>query len=220
MDPNCKPVHARAHTVLRSVEQQLQQSREIIRLVVIGVLQKDFSSGCNYLYPTSEIPEKKRKQHNKCCYWFQREQHSNYCWNVSHFLFQRLGTWSVQWKGYLYFIIGFTYGLSSHQNRCWCSKTVYNCISMSHGKIQIQTYTHEYQDCLDPDVFQKVVSNLVQDMEYVRLNSYPVYLLILTNSSIKDHLLKLEMVLARLSTSEFLVSEWQYPIFKSKTFAE
>jgi hypothetical protein len=27
MDPNCKPIHARAYTVSRSVEQQLQQKQ-------------------------------------------------------------------------------------------------------------------------------------------------------------------------------------------------
>jgi hypothetical protein len=30
MDPNCKPIHARAYTVPTSVEQQLQQSKEIV----------------------------------------------------------------------------------------------------------------------------------------------------------------------------------------------
>jgi hypothetical protein len=40
-------------------------------------------------------------------------------------------------------------------------------------------------------------------------------LLILTNSSFKDHLLKLEMVLARLSTSGMRVN-----VSKSKLFAE
>jgi hypothetical protein len=40
MDPNCKPIHARADTVPRSVEQQLQQSKEIVRLVDIGVLEE------------------------------------------------------------------------------------------------------------------------------------------------------------------------------------
>jgi hypothetical protein len=44
MDPNCKPIHARADTVPRSVEQQLQQGKEIIRLVDIGVLEEDYSS--------------------------------------------------------------------------------------------------------------------------------------------------------------------------------
>jgi dihydroorotate dehydrogenase len=50
-----------------------------------------------------------------------------------------------------------------------------------------------------PDVFQNVMSKLVQDMEYVK--TYLDDLLILSNSSFKDHLLKLEMVLARLSTA-------------------
>jgi hypothetical protein len=42
----------------------------------------------------------------------------------------------------------------------------------SHGtwKIQIQTITHGYQDCLVSDVFQNVMSKLVQDMEYVKTN--------------------------------------------------
>jgi dihydroorotate dehydrogenase len=54
-----------------------------------------------------------------------------------------------------------------------------------------------------PDVFQIVMSKLVQDMEYVK--TYLDDLLILTNSSFKDHLHKLEMVLARLSTNAMLV---------------
>jgi hypothetical protein len=44
MDPNFKPIHARAYTVPRSVEQQLQQCKEIVRLVYIGVLEEDYSS--------------------------------------------------------------------------------------------------------------------------------------------------------------------------------
>jgi hypothetical protein len=88
----------------------------------------------------------------------------------------------------------------------------------SHGnkKIQIQTITHGYQDCLDPDVFQNIMSKLVQDMEYVK--TYFDDLLILTNrkkTSFKDHLIKLQMVLARLSTAGMRVN-----ISKSKFFAE
>jgi hypothetical protein len=44
MDLNCKSIHARAYTFPRSVEQQLQQSKEIVRLVDIGVLEEDYSS--------------------------------------------------------------------------------------------------------------------------------------------------------------------------------
>jgi hypothetical protein len=80
---------------------------------------------------------------------------------------------------------------------------MYHCIPMEHRKIQIQTLTHGYQDCFVPDVFQNVMSKLVQDMEYIK--TYLDDLLILTNSSFKDHLLKRQMVLARLSTNEMLV---------------
>jgi hypothetical protein len=45
---------------------------------------------------------------------------------------------------------------------------MYHCIPMVNGKIQIQTLTHGYQDCMIPDVFQNVMSKLVQDMEYVK----------------------------------------------------
>jgi hypothetical protein len=44
MEYNFKPIHARAYTVPRSVEQQLQQSKENVRLVDIGVLEEDYSS--------------------------------------------------------------------------------------------------------------------------------------------------------------------------------
>jgi hypothetical protein len=64
-----------------------------------------------------------------------------------------------------------------------------------------------------PDVFQNLMAKLVQDMEYVK--TYLGDLLILTNSSFKDHLLNLEMVLARLSTAGMRVN-----IPKSKIFAE
>jgi hypothetical protein len=53
MDPNCKPIHARAYTVPRSVEQQLQQSKEIVKLVDIRVLEEDYSSEWASLSPSS-----------------------------------------------------------------------------------------------------------------------------------------------------------------------
>jgi hypothetical protein len=56
MDCNCKPVHARAYTVTRSVEQQLQQNEEIVRLVDIGILEADYYS--EWSSPSFEIPKK------------------------------------------------------------------------------------------------------------------------------------------------------------------
>jgi hypothetical protein len=76
-----------------------------------------------------------------------------------------------------------------------------------------KTLNHGYQDFHVPDVFQNFMSKLVQDMEYVK--TYLDDLLILTNSRFKDHLLKLEMILARLSTADMTVN-----ISKSKFFAE
>jgi hypothetical protein len=84
---------------------------------------------------------------------------------------------------------------------------------MVHGKMQIQTFANGYQDRLDPDIFQNVMSKLVQDMEYVK--TYLDDLLILTNSSFKDHLFKLETVLAILSTNGPLVWEWKSPNLSS-----
>jgi hypothetical protein len=95
----------------------------------------------------------------------------------------------------------------------WYSKDMYHCIPMV--KIQIQTLTHGYQDWLVPDVFQSVMSKLVQDMEYVKTIYYIDDLLILKNSSFKEHILKLERVLSRLWTASMSVN-----ISKSKFFAE
>jgi hypothetical protein len=52
MDCNCKPIYARAYTVPRSVEQQLQCSKEIVRLVDIGVLEEDYSSEWDSMCPS------------------------------------------------------------------------------------------------------------------------------------------------------------------------
>jgi hypothetical protein len=58
MDPNCKPIHVRAYTVPRSVEQQWQQIKEIVRLVDIGVLEEDYSFEWNPVFPSFAIPKK------------------------------------------------------------------------------------------------------------------------------------------------------------------
>jgi hypothetical protein len=41
------------------VEQQLQQSKEIVRLVDIGVLEEDYSSEWASVFPSFAIPKKK-----------------------------------------------------------------------------------------------------------------------------------------------------------------
>jgi hypothetical protein len=56
MDPNCKPIHASAYTVPRSVEQQLKQTKEIARLVDIGLLEEGYYS--QWSFPSFAIPKK------------------------------------------------------------------------------------------------------------------------------------------------------------------
>jgi hypothetical protein len=58
MDPNCKPIHARAYTVPRSVEQQLHDGKDIVRLVDIGVLEEDPDYSSEWASPSFAIPKK------------------------------------------------------------------------------------------------------------------------------------------------------------------
>jgi hypothetical protein len=98
---------------------------------------------------------------------------------------------------YLCHRIGLSYRLICHQPRCWCSKAMYNCIPMAKYK---WTLTHGYWDYLFPDVFKNSCLILSKIWNMLRLTCYLDDLLILTNRSFKDHLLKLEMFLARVST--------------------
>jgi hypothetical protein len=95
MDPNCKPIHAHAYTIPRSVEQQLQQSKEIVRLVDmdIGVLEEDYSSECSSSFPSFAILKKNRSVTIRLVTDFRKNSNQLIVetWNVTHFLFQRLG---------------------------------------------------------------------------------------------------------------------------------
>jgi hypothetical protein len=51
-------MHARAYTVPRSVEQQLQYNKEIVRLVDIGVLEVDYSSVWSSVFQSYSILKK------------------------------------------------------------------------------------------------------------------------------------------------------------------
>jgi Reverse transcriptase (RNA-dependent DNA polymerase) len=72
-----------------------------------------------------------------------------------------------------------------------------------------------FKNAISLDVFQNVMSNLTQDMEYVK--TYLDNLLILSNNNFNDHifLLKLEMVQVKLSTAGMRVNA-----SKSKIFAQ
>ena len=77
-----KPVHARSYTVPRSVEQQLR--KDIARLVDIGVPEEDYSS--EWTPPTFSIAKK-----NGTIRVVPDFKKSNHYFNITLFLYQRLG---------------------------------------------------------------------------------------------------------------------------------
>jgi hypothetical protein len=117
METNCKPFHARSYTVPRSVEQQLHQSMEIVRLVDIGVLEEDYSSEWASRIPSFAIPKENgtirvvtdfRKNSTQLIVETSKSPISySKDWVMCHDPFNG--------RVYLCFIIELKYGLLSHQ---------------------------------------------------------------------------------------------------------
>jgi hypothetical protein len=84
---------------------------------------------------------------------------------------------------------------------------------MEYGKIQIKTLTMGIKIARLLMFFKTSCLSLSKIWNILSQPSYLDNLLILTNNSFKDHLLKLEIVLARLSTAGMIVN-----ISKSKFF--
>jgi hypothetical protein len=113
MDPCCKPIHARAYTVSRSVEQQLRQSKEIVRLVDIGVLDEDYSSEWASMFPSIAIPKKNGTIRVVTDF---RKDSSQLIVETSSISYSKdWGHNPFNGMFYLCLSIGLKYGLSSHQ---------------------------------------------------------------------------------------------------------
>jgi hypothetical protein len=115
MDSNCKLIHARAYTVPRSVEQQLQQSKEIVRLVDIGILEEYYSSECTSSSPSFVIPKKNGSATIRVVTDF-RKLNLLLKHKMSPILYSK--DWEhdpFDGRVYLCFSIGLKYGLLSHQ---------------------------------------------------------------------------------------------------------
>jgi hypothetical protein len=115
MDPNCKPIHVRAYTVPISVEQQLQQSKEIVRLVDIGILEEEPDYSSEWASPSFAIPKKNGtirvvtdfKKLNLLLRHNLSPISNSKDWGHEPF----------NGRVYLCFSIGLKYALLSHQNR-------------------------------------------------------------------------------------------------------
>jgi hypothetical protein len=147
------------------VEQQLQQCKETVLLLDIGVLEEDYSY--EWASPTFAIPKK-----NGTIRVVTNFRKLNLLLKPLPFRFPHIGDMIRSMEGFTFpSVLDLNMGsfLLSHQIRyCWCLKSMQNFFPM--GKIQIQTLTHGYQDCLVPDAFQNVMSKLVQEMEYFGSN--------------------------------------------------
>jgi hypothetical protein len=147
MDPNCKPVYARAYTVPRSVEQQLR--KEIVRLVDTGFLEEDYSS--EWASPSFAIPKKNRTIRvvtdfrnlnlllKRCMspISYSKDWAADMIRSMEGFIFASALDLNM---GYYYIKID-----ADAQKLC--------TIVFPWGKIQIQTLTHGYQVC--PKCFSK-----------------------------------------------------------------
>jgi hypothetical protein len=116
---------------------------------------------------------------------------------------------------YLCFSIGLKYGLSSRQTRCDAQKLCTIVFPWYMGKYKYKHLPMGIKIAWFLMVFKTSCLSLSKIWNMLRQSSYLDDLLIPTNSSFKDHLLMLEMVLARLSTTGMGVN-----ISKSKFFVE
>jgi Reverse transcriptase (RNA-dependent DNA polymerase) len=190
--PGSKPVHACPYTVPRSVEQQLR--KEIARLGDIGVPEEDFTS--EWASPTFAIAKKNgtirvvsdfRKLNSLLqCHPFPIPKIGDMIRSREGFTFATVLDLNMR---YYHFKLD-----ADAKKRC--------TIIFPWGKYKYKRLPMGIK--IAPDVFQNVMSKLTQDLDYVK--TYLDDLLILTNSSFADHLTKLEMVLARLSTTGMRVN--------------
>jgi len=201
IDKGVKPVHARPYTVPRSVEQQLR--KEIARLVDIGVVEEDYTS--EWASPTFAIPKK-----NGTIRVVSDFRKLNSFLKRHPFPIPKIGDMIRSMEGFT-FASALDLNMGYYHIKLDADAQKLCTIIFPWGKYKYKRLPMGIK--IAPDVFQNVMTKLTQDMEYVK--AYLDDLLILTNNSFNDHLTKLEMVLARLSTAGMKINA-----SKSKFFSE
>jgi hypothetical protein len=193
------------------VEQQLQLSKEIVRLVDIGVLEEDPDYSSEWASPSFAIP-KTTGTIRLVTDW--RKLNLLLKRRVSPISYSKDWVrWHDPFNGRFFFASALDLNMVYYYSKLDtdAQKLCTIVFPWQMGKYKYKRFPMGIK--IAPDVFQNVMSKLVQDMEYVK--TYLDDLLIRTNSSFKEHVLKLEMVLARLSTAGMRVN-----ISKSKFFAK
>jgi Reverse transcriptase (RNA-dependent DNA polymerase) len=171
---------------------------EIARLVEIGVLEEDYTSG--WESPTFAIAKK-----NGTIRVVSDFRKLNSLFKLHPFPIPKIGDMIHSMEG---FTIATALDLNTDNSyyhikpdadaQKLCT-TIFACVKYKYKRLSMGIKIATF-----PDVFQNVMSKLIQDMKYVK--TYLHDLLIFCNNNFNDHLLKLEMVLARLSTSGMRVN--------------
>jgi hypothetical protein len=95
------------------------------------------------------------------------------------------------------------------------SKAIHNCIPMSFGKYKCKGLSMGVKINWFLMFFKISCLNLPKTWNILKLDYYLDDLLISTNSSLKDHLLKLEIVLTILLINVVLIWKWTSPNWTS-----
>ena len=183
------------------MEQQLRT--EIARLVDIGVLEEDYAS--EWASPTFAIPKK-----NGTIRVVSDFRKLNSLLKRHPFPIPKIGDMIRSMEGFT-FATALDLNMGYYHIKLDADAQRLCTIIFPWGKYKYKRLPMGIK--IAPDIFQNVMTKLTQDMEYVK--AYLDDLLILTNKSFNDHLTKLEMVLARLSTAGMIINA-----SKSKFFVE
>jgi dihydroorotate dehydrogenase len=155
----------------RLVEQQLQKTKEIVRLVYIGVLEEDYSSEWASCSSSFAIPKK-----NRTIRVVTDLRNLNLLLKRHPFPIPKIGDMIRSMEGFTS-ASALDLNMGYHHIKLDADAQKLCTIVFPWGKYKYKRLPIGIK--IAPDVFQNVMSKLVQDMEYVK--TYLDDLLILTN---------------------------------------
>ena len=182
--PDATPYHARAYPIPKAYTETLKV--EVNRLVEAGVLKQVNRS--EWVAPTFIIPKK-----DGSVRFISDFRELNKRIRRKPFPIPKIQDMLLKLEGFQYATsldlnMGYYHIELSPHSKQLCT------IVLPWGKYEYQRLPMGL--CNSPDIFQEKMSTLMQDLEYVR--AYIDDILVITNSTLEDHLDKLREVLKRL----------------------
>jgi dihydroorotate dehydrogenase len=140
------------------VEQQLQPSKEIVRLVDIGILEEDYSSEWDSCYPSFAIPKK-----NGTIRVVTDFRNLNLLLKPHSFPIPKIGDMVRSMEGFT-FASALDLNMGYYHIKLNADDQKLYTIVFPWGKYKYKRLPMGIK--IAPDVFQNIMSKLVQDMEY------------------------------------------------------